>query len=157
MVLLGGVNCAPLNQANQSALNDSVGYDLNVTTDQIFGYTNGASVGNISFSHRKGLVGTRIHFELNLEEWQRFHDSTLQGLIQLDNPNATKAGSYEVTFEVTSQHTDVYFYIPQIRSVPTILNFTMSIFFEQENTGITHQFLAEHGYQFEVNQGLPAT
>jgi hypothetical protein len=150
---LAGLRCAPAASTDQGTLDESIKYDLRVQTDQIFGYTEGSEIGEVYFSDTRGLVGTRIHCVLTLKEWERFQDATLVGLIELDNVNAIKDTAYSEPFEVTSERTDIFFYIPQIRSVPTILNFTFSISYEENND----VFLATQDYQFVVNKGQPAT
>ena len=150
---LACLQCAPVTSTDEGTTDESVEYDLRVQTDQIFGYTEGSEIGEVYFSDTGGLVGTRIHCVLTLKEWERFQDATLVGLIELDNVNAIKDTAYSVPFEVTSERTEVFFYIPQIRSVPTILNFTFSIAFEEDDD----IFLATQDYQFVVNKGQPAT
>lgn len=158
LVMVAWLGCAPAEKVNEDNADQSISYRLLVDSDQIFGFTNGSDIGNLHFSDTKGLVGTRIKCELKLDDWTRFQDATLQGSIMLNNTDATKVDEYVEYFEVEGEKTEIYFFIPQIKSVPTVLNFTFTIYFAEEtDTGSLHEFIAEQDYQFEVDQGQPAT
>ncbi len=158
LVVAAWVGCAPAEKVNEDNADQSVSFPLLVDSDQIFGFTSGSEIGDLHFSDSKGLVGSRIKCNLKLDDWDRFQDTTLAGSIVLNNTDATKVDEYAEYFEVTSDETEVYFYIPQIKSVPTVLNFTFTLYFSEEtDTGSLHEFIAKQDYQFEVDQGQPAT
>lgn len=150
--------CAPEDEDGADSVDESVKFDLLVDEDTVFGYARESKIGTVYFSDTKGPVGSRIYCVVQLREIDRFQDATLQGTIELLNPNAIKDDDYIITFDVRRERTDESFYIPQIHSVPTFLQFEFSLSFEEDTGGNEpDSFLATHIFQFEVNQGTPAT
>jgi len=150
--------CAPADKQKDVTPDDSVVYDLRVDSDEVFGFARDSEIGSVYFSDSVGLVGTRIRCQITLDEIDRFQDAVLTGSLSLVNTNAIKDPDFLITFDVDSEKTEFEFYIPQILSIPTYLNFEFLLYYEEENEdGNLDVFEAGFDYQFKVNQGTPAT
>jgi len=150
--------CQDDEDEDDETVDESVEIVLRVVEDEIFGFVSDAQIGTVKFSDTKGLVGTRIYGKLQLDEIERFLDAELSGTLQLVNTNAIKEDDYSIAFTVDEQDTEFEFYIPQIRTVPTILNFELRLEFEEEDlTGHLDVFEADLIYEFNVYRGTPAT
>lgn len=156
--LLFAFACAPEDDEENSKPDESVRVELIVDEDDIFGFVPGAQVGTVVFSDTDGLVGARIKLVVEIDEIERFQDATLTATLELTNTNAIQDEDYILTFDVRNTRTEFEFFIPQIWTVPTILNFDFSLAYEEENAEDgTDFFQAQLDYWFKVSQGTPAT
>ncbi|HPM76363.1 MAG TPA: hypothetical protein PK961_04660 [bacterium] len=152
------VACAPEDEEDDSKTDESVRMELIVDEDDVFGFVPGADMGTVVFSDTDGLVGSRIKMVVEVDEIDRFQDQTLTATLELTNKNAIQEEDYVVTFDVRNERTEYEFYIPQIWTVPTILNFEFSLHYEEDNTeGGLDVFTAKLDYWFKISQGTPAT
>lgn len=151
-------SCQDDEDDEEETVDESVEIVLRVEADEIFGFVPDAQIGTVKFSDAKGLVGTRIYGALHLEDLERFLDIELTGTLALVNTNAIKEDDYSIEFTVNEQDTEFEFYIPQIRTVPSILNFELRLTYEEEDlAGHLDAFEADLVYQFNVYRGTPAT
>ncbi|MDP8224717.1 MAG: hypothetical protein P9L99_15260 [Candidatus Lernaella stagnicola] len=137
---------------------NSVKINLRVDQDHVFGFVQSAVIGRARFSNTNGIVGSRVQCRVSLNDYDRFQDKDLFGTFELINPDAIKDDSYLVEFDADEKETDFEFYIPQINSVPIFLNFQLTLYYEEEDLqGNLDRFEASLVYEFDVNQGRPAT
>jgi len=118
--------CTPGDNQDEDQSN-TVDIPIDVSTDEVFGFVQGAEIGQAEFSDKAGIVGTRVHCHIHLDDITRFQEETLSGEVTLLNTNAIKAEDYLVEFEIDTTDNDIEFYIPQILTIPTILNFQVTL------------------------------
>ena len=133
-------------------------YDLRVDQDEVFGFARDSEIGTVWFSDTVGLVGTRIRCVIEIDQIERFQDAVLEGMLSLDNTNAIKQDDFVIEFEIDDERTEFDFYIPQILTIPTYLNFSFELYYEEEDAEQNLDvFEVDQSYQFKVNEGQPAT
>ena len=143
---------------DDTVADDSVQITLRVDQDEVFGFVQDEGIGYAKFSDHDGLVGTRIKCEIFLDDLARFENAVLTGRLELINENAIKADTFVQEFTVDRDTHSFFFYIPQILTVPILLDFRLSLTYEEENVQQTvDHFEASLVYEFNVSTGKPAT
>lgn len=157
-LLLVGAACTDEGDEEEENGDDSVKVQLQVDQDSVFGFVQNQVIGYAQFNDTGGIVGSRIKCEIVLENYQRFENKLLLGTLELINPDAIKDDEYIVEFEIDEKTSDFSFYIPQIKAVPIYLNFRLTLCYEEKNVDQDlDQFEASLVFEFNVNQGRPAT
>lgn len=158
LLMLSLPSCSDDESEDDEAPDESVTVGLEVVSDQVFGFVADSYIGTATFSDHDGLVGTPIRCEIELDEFERFQEKTLSGLLELINPDAIKDDQFVYDFLVDEEEESFTFYIPQIVTAPIYLNFRLSLYYEEEDvSGNLDTFTAELIYEFNVNTGRPAT
>lgn len=156
VLALGASACSPSDEEDDAGDVDAVAIDLEVDQDDIFGHVRDEIIGDIWFSDSQGPVGTPVTVVVQLEDYGDFKDAALAGLITLANPTSIKLDDWSQEFVVDSDREEFTIIIPQVVSVPAVLNFEVTLSSGSE-ADPEDLFMASLVYQFLVNQGTPAT
>ncbi|MBZ0272448.1 hypothetical protein K8I61_10450 [bacterium] len=150
--------CSPEEDEGTSEDTDARVVPILVDKDDLYGFAPDTVLGDMWFSDSVGLVGTpiRVVVEFKPNEFDRFKDDVIAGLITLDNASSTKLEEFAVEFDVDARLVEFEFIVPQVKTVPTVLDFVAD--FRAENPeDSTETFEASLLFQFLVNAGTPAT
>jgi hypothetical protein len=134
---------------------DSVVIQMFTEHDDLFGFDIDEQVGRIWLSDSRGLVGSPINTTVIIDQIESFDDSQIELLIELQNPDAIKLDSFITVHSFKKENSDFRFIIPQVRTVPAVLNFM--VYMTVGTPGDGKYFEAQGFYQFYANQGTPAT
>lgn len=156
MLLALAPACSPQDEKEAKGDADAVAIEIVVARDDIFGFSKDRVIGDVWFSDSQGPVGTPVEVVVQFDEYQRFKDTPLQATIELLNPNATKDGEWVQEFVVDAAREELDLIIPQVISVPAVLNFEVR-FSAVDAEDPEDLFEASLVFQFLVNQGSPAT
>lgn len=148
-------SCSQNEDEDPPPKDDSLVIHITVRHDDLFGFDLYEKIGRVFFSDSVGLVGSPITVALAIDEIDRFDDNVIDVRLVLENLDAIKTGEFSVDYELNGKDGEFSFIIPQIKTVPTLLNF--KLFLTVEDTDSEDYFEATIFYQFFVNQGTPAT
>lgn len=155
MTLSMTLNCSDEEKEDPPGNDDSVVIEFEVSHDDVFGFSPGDVVSKIWFSDTQGPVGAPLDIEVTLIEPASFNSETLHIEMVLENTAATKVDEYEVEYDFSSETGEFMMVIPQVYTVPTILNFDVTMSYYEEGT--ENYFEAYTLFQFKVAEGAPAT
>jgi len=148
-------SCSQSDKEDPPPKDDSVVLHITVDHDDLFGFDLNEKIGRIFFSDTVGLVGSPVTAAISINQIDRFDENIINVSLVLENSNAIKLDEYSVDYEFKDEKGEFDFIIPQIKTVPTVLNFKLLLYIEDEDS--EDYFEAEIFFQFFVNQGTPAT
>jgi hypothetical protein len=149
------IGCSEDEDPEPEKKDDSVVIQVGVAHDDLFGFQENRVIAEIWFSDSRGPVGTPVRSVVELDELDRFDENELTLIYELENNDAIKNDEMIVEDAFDDERTELEFIIPQVLSIPTVLNYKVYLRVGDPETG--DYFEARGLYQFLVNQGTPAT
>ncbi len=136
-------------------IDDSMVVQLLVTEDDMFGYDLEEQAGRVFLSDSRGPVGSPVEVVVLIDEIERFDENEIDLAIVLSNPDAIKLEKYEFTATFDEERAEFKIIMPQVVTVPTLLDFDITIMVTNDETG--DFFEAISFFQFYISSGTPAT
>ena len=150
------VSCSANQNEDPPKKDDSAVVGLEVVNDDFFNFQNNRQIGEVFFSDSKGPVGSPVKVVVSIYDIARFDDTPLDVELVLENPDLIKLDDFEIreTIDGGDDRYEFTWYTPQVRTIPSVLTFLVTLSVEDENGDY---FEAEGHFQFYINQGTPAT
>ena len=149
------VGCSQDDEEEPAKKDDSVVIPLYVQNDDLFGFEIDRQFARVWLSDSRGPVGSPVRCQITIEDIDRFDENDLVVSMELTNPDSIKLDEFIVPYEFDSEKGEFKFIIPQILTVPTLLNFFLYVRVDDETSN--DYFEGRGFYQFYVNTGTPAT
>lgn len=147
--------CSQSAEDDPEAKDDSVVLNIIVQNDNLFGFDLDEIIGRAFFSDSRGLVGSPVKVAITINEIERFDENDILVEVELENPEAIKLDEQYITHTFDNESSEFTFVIPQVLTVPTVLNY--NVYYTVGTPGEGDYFEARTFFQFFVNVGTPAT